>query len=89
MRVKIIHLRREREACVDSLIGRLVMYPETWGGYVETRENLQVARLIPYELMMPTAVDAGEMDLGTWRGLSLRDKLGWYYDAIHRRIEEG
>lgn len=87
--VKIIHLRREREACVDSLIGRLVMYPETWGGYVETRENLQVARLIPYELMMPTAVDAGEMDLGTWRGLSLRDKLGWYYDAIHRRIEEG
>ena len=87
--VKIIHLTREREACIDSLVGRLVMYPESWGGYVETDDNLLVARLIPYELMRPTAVDAGEMDVASWRGLSLRDRLGWYYDAIHRRISDG
>lgn len=75
----IIHLIRDRDGYIRSVVSRMTAFPHRWGNFIASAEPASIHRV--------TAVHFGEMSQGAWDGLSLEDKAGWLYDA-HRRETE-
>lgn len=77
--IKLIHLkRRDRNACIDSLISNSHRFPEFHGYYSDDSTPV---------LKRTTAVHFEEMSQTEWESLSLREKFAWYYDKTHQCIE--
>lgn len=90
--VRVVHLKRERQACVESLVRQARAEPLYWTGYLEGEEIVgadgdAAAALAALNPVRPTAVDFGEMTAREWLELDLRDRLRWYYDKTHQEIE--
>lgn len=77
--LKLIHLQRDKKACIQSLCQRQRLYPGGWA-YNHTSEQVLIHR--------PTAVDFEEMSDEGWNKLALEDKMSWYYDKSHQLIRE-
>ncbi len=77
--LKIINLKRSREAAVRALIRQAELYPQNWGGYVSLAEA--------HDIVRPTARHFKEMDAAEWARSSLAVRIGWYYDKNHALIE--
>lgn len=78
--LKLIHLKREKNENLASLINHTSWNPSHWGGYVDNAEHFEITR--------PTAHDYCEMTKSQWQSLPLDKKLGWYYDKTHSEIEK-
>ena len=92
--LKVIHLVREREACIRSLLAEARREPLYWTGFVEAPQVLHdeteaVAALAALQPVRPTAVLTGAMTAVQWLALEPEARLGWYYDAAHAAIEQG
>lgn len=86
--VKVIHLKRDRDACIRSLRSRVELYPELWGGYADPMAAGDGGTPLRLEVMRPTAAAVGDMDQEDWERLTLEEMLGWYYDAAHAHAEK-
>jgi len=78
--LKIIHLKRNRNDCVNSLVAHAHLRPNIFPDYVDADCNV--------ENCPPTAVTAGEMSPSEWSALSIHERMAWRYDDIHRTIEK-
>ncbi len=92
--VRIVHLKRERRACIESLVRQARGEPLYWTGYLEDESIIAAdgdaaAALEALNPVRPTAVDYEEMTAREWLSLDLVDRLGWYYDKTHEEIEAG
>lgn len=90
--LKVIHVKRERAACIASLKQEAMANPLHWTGYLEGPEVLDGAADVAeafaqLDPIRPTAVGDGEMTPGEWLSLSIEARLGWYYDRAHAAIE--
>lgn len=80
-RIRLIHLRRrDREACLRSLVENARLYPEAYRYYADDPRAL-VPRAAAFHL--------GDMTREQWDALSLEARKAWYFDATHRLIETG
>ncbi|MCP5372623.1 MAG: hypothetical protein H6907_12905 [Hyphomicrobiales bacterium] len=77
--LKLIHLRRDKDTCVRSLVAHAHIRPEVFVGFTDWDAEA--------ENTPPTAVSVGEMDEATWTALPIKDKMGWHYDHFHRVVE--
>jgi len=79
-KTKLIHLRRDREANIDSWLKRqAVDHRNPLGGIVENGK--------PWFHRQITPVDVGEMSVDAWSGLTDRERLTWYYDYLHGAVD--
>lgn len=85
--LKIIRLRRNREACIQSLARRPLINPQNWGGYLNEMPETR-SEILDFVCYRPTAVSCGELSEKEWKNFSLIDKLGWYYDKSHALLDE-
>ena len=85
--LRVIHVKRDREACIASMRHQAQSDPLVWDGYVGPALAGASTKDVDYEPAPPTAVLLGEMEEEAWNGLSLDDRLGWLYDTAHRLIE--
>lgn len=79
--LKVIHLKRKKDAYVQSVIHSTLANTESHGNYLTTEET--------YRLYRPAAFHYGEMTKEEWTRLSLKDKYAWYYDKIHSMHDKG
>lgn len=77
--LRVIHLKRSRDAGVRALVNQAKLYPQHWGGYTAMAEAHDIVRL--------TARHFREMDAAEWARLGLEQQIGWYYDKNHALIE--
>jgi len=78
--LKIIHLKRNRNDCVNSLVAHAHLRPEVFPDYVDVDCDV--------ENCPPTAVTVGEMSPSEWSSLSIHERMAWRYDDVHRTIEK-
>lgn len=77
---RLVHIkRRDRDACIASLVKNCDMFPEAYGYYTSS-EQATFNRM--------TAFHFGEMTESEWNRMPIAAKLGWYYDKTHALIEE-
>jgi hypothetical protein len=79
----LIHLKRDKEKCVDSLIENANLNPSAYLGYVDI-EDVNSNDIV----RRTTAVDIKESTNDDWNKLTLREKLSWYYDYTHNTIND-
>jgi MoaA/NifB/PqqE/SkfB family radical SAM enzyme len=77
--LKIIHLKRAREAAIAALVNRAELFPQNWGGYTALAGT--------HDIVRPTARHFGEMDVAAWGRAGLAGQIAWYYDKNHALIE--
>lgn len=82
--LRIVHAKRERDACIRSLIAQTQANPLYWAGYLSDDTAADPADTAE---VRPTAPMLGRMDPTEWRAMSQYDRLGWYYDTTHAEIE--
>jgi len=76
---KLIHLRRrDRDACIASLVKNCEMFPLAYG-YYSMSEQATIKRMAAFHF--------GEMTKDEWDRMPTVDKFGWYYDKTHAFIE--
>ena len=76
---KLVHLRRDREACILSLMKNCEMFPEVYGYYTST-EGATMKRMAAFHF--------GDMTREEWEALPAVAKVGWYYDKTHALIDQ-
>ncbi len=86
--VKVIHLRRERDSCLDAMSKVAKAEPLYWDGYVDLDNGMPVPLDPKFDPVRPGAPLVDGMEEDDWQALSLQDRLGWLYDAAHRAVEE-
>ncbi len=86
--LRVIHVKRDRGACVTSMRHQALSDPLAWDGYVGPVRSDTTAGDALYDPAPPTAVLLGEMAPDDWNGLSLDERLGWFYDTAHRLVAE-
>jgi MoaA/NifB/PqqE/SkfB family radical SAM enzyme len=77
--LKIIHLKRSRDAGIRGLLRHTELYPQNWGGYTKLAEA--------HDIIRPTARHLREMDAAEWARIGLEGQIAWYYDKSHALIE--
>jgi hypothetical protein len=78
--IKLVHIkRRDRDACIASLVKNCRMFPEGYGYYASS-EQATINRMAAFHF--------GEMTKSEWDRMPIATKLGWYYDKTHALIEE-
>jgi SAM-dependent methyltransferase len=77
--LKVVHLYRDREACIESLVTNCELFPTAYCYYSSSPEA-EVKRMAAFHF--------GEMSRAAWDGLSLREKFGWYYDKTHALVRQ-
>jgi len=85
--VRVMHIKRDRKACIASMHSQALSDPLAWDGYINAVDGSAMGADMTYEAAPPTAVLLGEMEADAWNLLSLDDRLAWLYDASHRAIE--
>ena len=78
--ITLIHLKRDRTACVESLCQNRTTWPEYHGNYVNQGD-------LAIQTWLPTAYHFGEMTKAEWEAASLRERIEWYYDKTHELID--
>lgn len=77
---KLVHLRRrDRDACIASLVKNAQMFPFAHLHYASA-EGAGVKR--------PAAFHFGEMTRDEWQAMPAAAKFGWYYDKTHALINQ-
>jgi hypothetical protein len=77
--LKVVHLYRDREACIDSLITNCELFPAAYRYYSSSPEA-EVKRMAAFHF--------GEMSCAEWERLPLREKFAWYYDKTHALVRQ-
>jgi hypothetical protein len=77
--LKIVHLYRDREACIESLITNCELFPTAYRYYSSSPEA-EVKRMAAFHF--------GDMPRDMWDRLPLREKFGWYYDKTHALVRQ-
>jgi hypothetical protein len=77
--LQLVHLHRDREACIASLMTNCALFPTAYRYYSSSPEAT-VKRMAAFHF--------GEMSRAQWDRLPLRDKFGWYYDKTHALVRQ-
>jgi hypothetical protein len=77
--LKVVHLYRDREACIESLITNCELFPTAYRYYSSSLEA-EVKRMAAFHF--------GEMSRAEWDRLPLREKFAWYYDKTHALVRQ-
>jgi hypothetical protein len=75
--LKVVHLYRDREACIESLITNCELFPTAYR-YYSSRPEAEVKRMAAFHF--------GDMPRDVWDLLPVREKFGWYYDKTHALV---
>jgi SAM-dependent methyltransferase len=77
--LKVVHLYRDRDACIESLITNCELFPTAYRYYSPSPEA-EVKRMAAFHF--------GNMPRDLWDLLLLREKFGWYYDKTHALVRQ-
>jgi hypothetical protein len=77
--LKLVHLHRDRDACITSLMTNCALFPTAYRYYSASPEAV-VKRMAAFHF--------GEMSRTEWDRLPLEDKFGWYYDKTHALVRQ-
>jgi len=77
--LKVVHLYRDREACIASLITNCELFPTAYRYYSSSPEA-EVKRMAAFHF--------GDMSRAGWDRLPIREKFGWYYDKTHALVRQ-
>jgi len=77
--LRVVHLYRDRDACIDSLITNCELFPAAYRYYSSSPEA-KVKRMAAFHF--------GEMSRAAWDLLPIREKFGWYYDKTHALVRQ-
>jgi hypothetical protein len=77
--LKLVHLYRNREACIASLMTNCALFPAAYRYYSASPEAV-VKRMAAFHF--------GEMSRAEWDRLPLPGKFGWYYDKTHALVRQ-
>jgi SAM-dependent methyltransferase len=72
--LKVVHLYRDRDACIESLMTNCELFPAAYRYYSSSPEA-EVKRMAAFHF--------GDMSRAEWDRLPTRKKFGWYYDKTH------
>jgi hypothetical protein len=75
--LKVVHLYRDREACIESLITNCELFPTAYRYYSSSLEA-EVKRMAAFHF--------GDIPRTAWDLLPVREKFGWYYDKTHALV---
>jgi hypothetical protein len=75
--LKVVHLHRDRDTCIESLITNCQLFPTAYRYYSSSPEA-EVKRMAAFHF--------GDMSRAEWDSLPLREKFGWYYDKTHALV---
>ena len=75
----MVHLYRDRDACIESLITNCELFPTAYRYYSPSPEA-EVKRMAAFHF--------GNMPRDLWDLLLLREKFGWYYDKTHALVRQ-
>jgi SAM-dependent methyltransferase len=77
--LKVVHLYRDRETCIESLITNCELFPTAYRYYSSSPEA-EVKRMAAFHF--------GDMSRDAWDRLPIREKFGWYYDKTHALVRQ-
>jgi hypothetical protein len=77
--LKVVHLYRDRAACIDSLITNCELFPTAYR-YYSSSPAAEVKRMAAFHF--------GDMSRAAWDRLPTREKFGWYYDKTHALVRQ-
>jgi hypothetical protein len=77
--LKLVHLHRDRDTCIASLMTNCALFPAAYRYYAASPEAT-VKRMAAFHF--------GEMSRAQWDRLSLQEKFGWYYDKTHALVRQ-
>ena len=77
--LKVVHLYRDRDACIESLITNCELFPTAYRYYSASPEA-EVKRMAAFHF--------GDMSRAAWDFLPIREKFGWYYDKTHALVRQ-
>jgi hypothetical protein len=77
--LKLVHLQRDRGACIESLITNCAMFPTAYRYYSASAEAT-VKRMAAFHF--------GEMSRAEWERLPIAEKFAWYYDKTHALVRQ-
>jgi len=77
--LKVVHLYRDREACIESLITNCELFPTAYRYYSSSPEA-EVKRMAAFHF--------GDMPRYVWDLLPVREKFAWYYDKTHALVRQ-
>lgn len=78
--LKVVHLKRTREAYLRSVLNATLANPESHGYYVDGD--------LTFSLYRPAAFHYGEMSRAQWDACSLEQRYAWFYDKVHQLFDE-
>jgi hypothetical protein len=80
--VKLIHIqRRDKNACIRSLIKDCEHFSENYGYYTNRQD-------ISFNVKRTTAFHLNEMTREEWFQLDLTEKFNWYYNKTHELVNQ-
>jgi hypothetical protein len=77
--LKVVHLYRDREACIESLMTNCELFPTAYRYYSSSPEA-EVKRMAAFHF--------GDMSRAAWDRLPSREKFCWYYDKTHALVRQ-
>jgi hypothetical protein len=77
--LKVVHLYRDREACIESLIMNCELFPAAYRYYSSSPEA-KVKRMAAFHF--------GDIPRAAWDRLPIREKFGWYFDKTHALVRQ-
>ncbi len=77
--LKLVHLYRDRDACIASLVTNCELFPTAYRYYSSSPEAT-IKRMAAFHF--------GEMSQAAWERLPLPEKFGWYYDKTHALVRQ-
>jgi hypothetical protein len=77
--LKLVHLYRDRDACIASLMTNCALFPTAYR-YYSSSPAATAKRMAAFHF--------GEMSRAEWDRLPLSDKFGWYYDKTHALVRQ-
>jgi hypothetical protein len=77
--LKVVHLHRDRDTCIESLITNCELFPTAYRYYSSSPEA-GVKRMAAFHF--------GDMSRVEWDRLPIREKFGWYYDKTHALVRQ-
>jgi len=77
--LKLVHLHRDRDTCIQSLMTNCAMFPTAYRYYSASSEAT-VKRMAAFHF--------GEMSRTEWDRLPITEKFAWYYDKTHALVRQ-
>jgi hypothetical protein len=77
--LKLVHIHRDRDTCIASLMTNCALFPAAYR-YYSSDPAATVKRMAAFHF--------GDMSQAVWDRLPLAEKFGWYYDKTHALVRE-